>query len=570
MLRAMRRRVLVVVGLAGVAGLAVAQAPRPVLHEDLPPPSGDKPQAVIGASAKKGGNPIAIPVGDKVVPMPSLDGTQGHPDKSEPVLGKGGFAADRDTSMRPDENTGPDSTLHYVSVFNPDVLPFKRMSTFDDVHDDYTLHVKNAGSFAPVAVGGTTDPHTRDRFWGDVLVQLKPGVDVPLPSVAPDMRILSYETQPKIRLAFSHDNADNFYVRSDEASAAGTYRLVFLCDADAGYFAPSLPKSYRYVRDVLAHAPPEIRKLHDLPAAVLAEGKVTLKKLGLDPDMTLDVAFNTMVNYFRGFQPGEIKNPTGNVYRDLCDSKAGVCRHRAFAFMVTSNALGIPARYVENEAHAFVEVWFPERKWQRIDLGGAALRMDVAGANNKTLHRPRSDDPFSKPPEYSKQYTQLEGEIKGLTDQQIRDKHKSAAEAPASGEIGNTGGGSAAAANNAGDHITPDQSKIAVPHDPSKLDPELAMTAGDIVAYRGGYLHVEGWAKASGKPMPNHPINVWLSPVGAPGHKPSFYLGSALTGMDGTFKTDVAIAGNLHLELGQYDIVLSVDEDAQYNAQLSK
>ena len=66
----------------------------------------------------------------------------------------------------------------------------------------------------------------------------------------------------------------------------------------------------------------------------------------------------------------------------------------------TANALGIPTRYVQNEAHAFVEVWFPMRKWQRIDLGGSALRMNVSGADNKTLHRPRSDDPFQKPPEY--------------------------------------------------------------------------------------------------------------------------------------------------------------------------
>src|SRR5207237_6589636 len=112
-------------------------------------------------------------------------------------------------------------TLHYVSVFNPDVLPFKRMSALDDVHDDFTLHVRNQ-ALQPLPVGGTTDPKTRDRFWGDVLVELKPGVDVPLPSVAPDMRILSYETHPKLRLAFSKDGADNYYVRSDESNAAGT------------------------------------------------------------------------------------------------------------------------------------------------------------------------------------------------------------------------------------------------------------------------------------------------------------------------------------------------------------
>ena len=71
-----------------------------------------------------------------------------------------------------------------------------------------------------VPVGGTTDK-ARDRFWGSVLVQLSPGTDVPLPSVAPDMRILSYEIKPKTTLTFSKDGADNFYVRSDESQRVG-------------------------------------------------------------------------------------------------------------------------------------------------------------------------------------------------------------------------------------------------------------------------------------------------------------------------------------------------------------
>jgi transglutaminase-like putative cysteine protease len=568
----MRTRVLVALGIAAAAGLAAGQRGRPVLHEDLPAPTGDRPQPTIGA-ASKGGNPTAIPAGDKVLPMPSLEGGPGRSDRSEPVLGRGGFAADRDTSMRPDENTGADSTLHYVSVFNPDVLPFKRMSAFDEVRDDFTLHVRDAGTLAPVPIGGTTDPRTRDRFWGDVLVQLRPGIDVPLPSVAPDMRILSYQTQPRLRLAFSRDGADNYYVRSDEANASGTYRLVFLADADAGYFAPALPKGYVYVRDVLAHAPPEIRRLRaELPPRVLKEAKLTLKKLGLDdPDMALNTAFNQLVSWFRAFQAGEIRNPSGNVYRDLCDSQTGVCRHRAFAFMITANAMGIPTRYLENEAHAFVEVWFPDRRWQRIDLGGAALRMDVAGANDKTLHRPRSEDPFAKPPEYSKQYTQLEGDIRGLTEQQLGDKRKPLDQAPPSGAIGNGGGGSAsaaAAASSAADHITPDQSKVAIPPDPSKRTVTLGITTHDEDAFRGGFLHVEGWARANGKPLADHAVNVWLAPAGKPGHPNSIYIGTATTGSDGMFRADLPLRSDLQLQLEAYDIVPTSDPDAYNNAQV--
>ncbi|HET7499509.1 MAG TPA: hypothetical protein VFK02_00845, partial [Kofleriaceae bacterium] len=211
------------IAIAAAAGLAIAQtaATRHKLHEDLPSPS-DRPTPMIGGGGS--GNPAAFAAGDKVLPRPPADRPTTTAAKGEPVLGTGGFAVDRQTSMTPDGNTGPDATLHYVSVFNPDVLPFKRMSALDGVADDYTLRVAHT-ALAELTVGGATDK-TRDRFWGSVLIQLAPGADVPLPSVAPDMRILSYEIKPPIAVRFEKDGADNFYVRTDESSASGTYRLV--------------------------------------------------------------------------------------------------------------------------------------------------------------------------------------------------------------------------------------------------------------------------------------------------------------------------------------------------------
>ena len=110
--------------------LAQSGRTRPTLHEDLPALTGDKAQPTIGKQTP-GANPSAIAAGDKTLVKPSLDTKPASP--GEPVLGKGGFAADRQTSMKPDDNTGPDGTLQYVSVFNPDVLPFKRMTSFDGV-----------------------------------------------------------------------------------------------------------------------------------------------------------------------------------------------------------------------------------------------------------------------------------------------------------------------------------------------------------------------------------------------------------------------------------------------------
>jgi transglutaminase-like putative cysteine protease len=561
----MRARVLLAIAVtsAATAGVVIAQAPpatRPILHEPIPDLAPGSPAPTIGG-AKHDGNPTAIVAGDKVLAQPAID-RGGDPRGATPVLGTKDFAADRATSMRPDENTGPDGTLHYASVFNPDVLPFKRMSAFDAVNDDYTLHVGRP-ALVEVPVGGTTDPRTRDRFWGDVEIQLQPGVDVALPSVAPDMRILSYEAKPPVRLAFSKDGADNYFVRSDEPSASGTYHVVFYADADAGYFAPQLPPHRLRVRDVAARAPREL--VAPIPGDVRREAEITAERLGVDADMDLGVAFNKLVGYFRAFQAGELKSHSGNTYRDLCDSQVGVCRHRAFAFAITANALGIPTRLVENEAHAFVEVWFPERGWQRIDLGGAALRMDVAGASNKTLHRPRAEDPFAKPPEYSQSYTQLEGDIRGLSGQQLADKHKSLDQAPASGAT--SGVASGPGTTPAPDRITPDPTLPHVPPDPKKPTPQLLVTQAAASAYRGDLLHVEGLARVDGRPLADHVVAVYLSPAGENGQHP-VQIGSAKTGADGAFRVDLPVPGGL--SLSTYEIYLSSLEDAHYNAALSE
>jgi hypothetical protein len=300
-----------------------------------------------------------------------------------------------------------------------------------------------------------------------------------------------------------------------------------------------------------------------VPAAVMKQAEITLEKLGVDRDMSLDVSFNKLVGYFRAFQAGDIQHPTGDIYRDLCDSQAGVCRHRSFAFMITANALGIPTRFVENEAHAFVEVWFPDRNWQRIDLGGSALKMDVTGADNKTLHRPRAEDPFTKPPEYSKQYTQLEGEIKGLTDKQIADKHAPLSQSPASGSLG-AGPGSAAQAGP--DRITPDPTLPAVAQDPKKPTPALVVTQASENAYRGDVLHVEGSARVDGNGLANHVIDIYLAPAGEGGHNAT-HIGTATTDKTGVFRGDYTVPGSLGLSA--YEIYLGSSEDATYNAALS-
>ena len=181
--------------LAGETGAEPTQD-GPVLHEYVAPPpssagaaaeSGKGGPKTIGGTPQAGRNPAAVRSGDKLVPEPPK--TQ-PPQRGEPVHGTQDFGADRETQARPDYATGADSTLHYTEVFNPAVLPFKRMSALDGVRDNYFLHVYD-GNLTALPVGGPTQPD-RDLFWASLLIDLAPGQDVPIPSTSPDMRILSY------------------------------------------------------------------------------------------------------------------------------------------------------------------------------------------------------------------------------------------------------------------------------------------------------------------------------------------------------------------------------------------
>jgi transglutaminase-like putative cysteine protease len=566
---------------AGPLRSSLANPKRPVLHEPLPAPAGDSAPSPMLGKDPGDANPAAIAAGDKVLPAPPLNAPPRDP--KEPVLGTKDFGADRVTESTPDRSTGADSTLHYASVFNPDVVPFKRMSSLDGVREDYTLFVKPTGE-TDLPVGGATD-RSRDRFWGSMLIKLAPGNEVPLPSVAPDMRILSYETEPKVRLTFSKDGADNFFVRSDDSGSSGTYRLVFLADADAGYFAPQLPANDTTPRQVLAAAPVELRP--QLPPKVKAVADRILRdKLKIDADYRLEVAFNALVRYFRAFEAKQAPPNKGDIYRDLCLSQAGVCRHRAFAFMITANALGIPTRFISNEAHAFVEVWLPTRNWQRVDLGGAALRLDVSGGDGKTLHRPRAEDPFAKPDAYTENYTQLSGDIRGLSTQQISDRQRPTNAAPASGDfepngapgsgpgsgLGSGSGSGSGSASSPPDpdttgRITPDKSKPVARADPAKRTPVLTITSAATSAYRGGKLHVEGRAVDGSAPLPSRPIDIYLSQSGSHGAN-ALFLKRVLTGADGTFSVDVEVPAKA--KLAPHELHISTPADDTYNGALSE
>jgi transglutaminase-like putative cysteine protease len=581
-------------GIAGFAALAMALTAwgqglggRPVLHLDVPPPPMDEDEdtdadgpVLFGAGPGDGSIPAAFSYRTKILPAPEI-GTKSA--DTEPVYGRNGFAVDRFTETRPDTETGADDTLQYVGVFNPSVLPFKRMSAMNSVRADYTLYIDDSGTLQDLSVGGVVDTR-RDLFWGDLMVELEPGVDVPIPSVAPDMRILSYETAPRLAVTFSKDSSDNYFVRSDENSARGVYHLRFMVDASFRYFAPEVP-AHLQVSDIAAQAPPGLIK--QLPPDIQAAANQALGRLSLSRSTRLLKALDTLTEHFRAFTAKPMPRRTGDVYLDLFESQAGVCRHRAFGFMITALGLGIPTRYVTNEAHAWVESWIPEIGWVRIDLGGAALRMQVDNASNKSLYHPRGEDPFAKPFGYANSYTQLDGDISGLSQEQIteRRQHMAATQANAS-----TASDSDAPRRNpfnpgaptreAGPSIPSADFSMPVIIAPGSNLPELRndllagkrrtriqITHVDAEGFRGEPLHVSGDLLSGDRGIAGLPVTILLAPAGQGGND-AVVVGNTVTRSDGSFDAEVELPTELQLQ--DYEVYVSTPGDASYAPTLSR
>ncbi len=516
---------------------------------------------MIGPLPKAQQNPTAIAAQDKLLPKPESSPRQGS---EEVVHGRKEFGVDRQTESSLDYSTEADDTLRYIGVYNPSIVPFKRMSAMDSVRSDYTLFASQSAT-SDLEVGQS--PRTNhDLFWGSIMVDLVPGEDVPIASVAPDMRILSYETTPNVSLSFSRDISDNYFLRTDETGKRGVYRVVFLVEASPTYFAPTIPKKL-LIRDIpKGHIPP-------LPVNVRKVAAKVLDQMRLHSDMSVSDALNKLVYYFRSFDAKAPPPRSGDIYFDLYSSQAGVCRHRSFAFMITANALGIPTRYVTNEAHAWVEVWLPESKWIRIDLGGAASTLDIQNVSDKTMYRPRGDAPFAKPQSYNDNYSRLSGDIRGLRPDQIAERQ----EVYESENSDNTNGSFFGVDDDHQPDADTSDAPLTGPGSglPSVPDEELAgktptqarVLSVSNVGYRGDNIEISGVVEDRyGLPLAGLRIDVFLAPAGNEGND-SLLVGRGIADKEGYIEAQIELPLDLNTQL--YEVFISTPGNDQYQPSVS-
>jgi hypothetical protein len=263
-----------------------------------------------------------------------------------------------------------------------------------------------------------------------------------------------------------------------------------------------------------------------------------------------------MVTYFRSFGPSDVP-PTGkqDIYLDLALSRKGVCRHRAFAFLVTALEIGVPARMVVNEAHAWVEV-FDGSLWHRVDLGGAAANLDDAPDASRPPYRP-PPDPYSWP----------EGQDSG---QDLADRSRERAQSAQSGQgpQGSDPAASSASPGDAGALSSPPPGPSATPPEPQNPKAprsEVTVTAIDSDVRRGLPLHLQGQITSAGAPCPHLRVDVMLT---GPLLSQGVIVGSLSTNEQG--KYDGAVVIPRDFSLGDYDLVVATPGDARCAAGQTK
>jgi len=368
-----------------VVGLALRAGAGPLLHEPFSPnPSED---TLYGATNSRGTMPAWLHTKSGWVSAPDpVDA----PWNSQPGAARyGGVrnAADAASKFVLDNLTSRPSRVEYDEVFRPSVVPYKRLYVYDQVSESFALGVRD-----PALKARSTSPGLGagdDAFFGDFEVDLVAHVPVRIPSVGPGSKVLAVVVDPPRPVELLVDSAENWFVRAEEG---GRVRMYLQLGVPRQAFGSQfLPISRAALRPYL---PP-------VPTAVAQMAQEVLLHIGAAKETVPTAALMQLVSYFRSFRESDVLPQAriqSELYREISLTQKGVCRHRAYAFVVTALTWGLPARLVHNEAHAWAEV-FDSELWHRIDLGGAASDLVVPEDQTAALrHRPPSD-PFAWPTE---------------------------------------------------------------------------------------------------------------------------------------------------------------------------
>ncbi len=505
--------------LAALVAAGGADAQPSLLHEFIPPDAKD--DLAFAATTSDGDLPAAIQTPSGPVPAPD---TKKPPTPNDHVYSSSTADDGPDSTYEPDRDTRKPNVERYDDPFSPATAPFKRLRAYDAVASDYSLRVRSRALKA-IPVGGTL--HAGDEtFYGDLSVDLLPDEPVRLPTVGPDARVLRAHVNPEAQVEFLRDGADNWFVRGKIRQRV---RIIEqLAVARSVFGSPFADPDWSDL-GLFVEAP---------PVAHLSAFEEVARTIGISRAMRPRDVLNRMVEYHRSFEPSDDPpRGRGDIYLDLSISKKGVCRHRAFAFLVTALYIGLPARMVVNEAHAWVEV-YDATQWHRIDLGGAAANLET----NTDPNRP----PYVPPPDPYKWPANQDSGQDAANRARQQSPSASGSASPGAAPSGSASAGPA----------SPNGSSS--PSDPTRPPTEVIVGELESRVLRGAPMRVHGEVKSAGAPCPHVRVDVLLVSPEAP---QGAAVGSLSTGDAGDYDGPVVVPSDFHL--GNYELLVQTPGDAR-------
>jgi hypothetical protein len=469
-------------------------------------------------------------------------------------------------SFRPDRLTSLEGGLDYFETFTPAIAPFKRGSAFDAVRLDVdgktpVLGVRDLRHRVvpnESLTAGARDARPRDRFVGELDLEFHSSALQPLPSVSPESRILGVETKPPLRVQIERDGADNYFIRALGEPPAGPVRVRFQTDAPRSYFGSEVPRL-------------PLRELPSLPRLEPSITKRALRfagELGITEKSDLRSALERLTAHFRGFTES-VSPPTntGDLYLDLARGRKGLCRHRAYGFVVTARALGIAARYVQNEAHAWVEVEVPNSGWLRIDLGGATHGLTAHNAADRPSYTPAQPDTLPRPAAYQAAYARAAqaapersapDDPDSLAGRWLPEKNERRAVSPRAAD----GGGQPPAAVSGTEGNANANGAFALPELPGKAPLHIALDDRRISALRGGQLVLTGRLYDDAEHgVPGLRVEIWIAQTK---RRERMLLAVQVTDADGYFRAPFGVPADL--DVGDYKLIVRSEGDATHLA----
>jgi transglutaminase-like putative cysteine protease len=542
--------------------LAAPASAEPVLHEYVP--NVDPRELGSLPAAQPGGASGSAAGADSTESVPAYQATAGDGTPGEPP-------GRRAPSFRPDRLTELANGLDYYEVFSPSIAPFKRVTSLGQIELDTDrktpVLVARDTSHTLVGIEGEDsrppDARPRDRFHGDVRLDFSDGPLVPLPSVSPESRILSLTATPSLPLRVERDADDNFAVRLLGPAPNAPVHVEFLTDAPRSYFGTEIPQA---PVGVFASEVPALEH------SIQSRGLSIAKRLGLSRRSELRTAIETLTRYFRAF--AESATPpenTGDMYLDLARSQKGICRHRAYAFVVTAQALGIVARFVQNEAHSWVEVKLPRSGFLRIDLGGASEGLTAHETSPGPSYVPAQPDSLPQPESYRRSYARAAARAEhsppGADSVAGRWLNANQLRAPDPG---------AAAARGPAASRTPGAAQAQPSREPAsqasardtrsdKRPLALHLAQSSFTALRGTELQLAGSVRnEASEGIPGLRVEIWIASAR---RDERMLLGVCVSEADGEFHASLGVPPDLHV--GDYRLVVLTPGDARYAAAVA-